>query len=56
MSDNIRPVQETMESSPGQRQQYAAPSLKVFGPVGALTQAGTMGDPESGMAAMKAMV
>ena len=41
MSDNTRQAQDTMESSPAHRQQYAAPSLKVFGPVGALTQAGT---------------
>jgi len=27
---------------------YSSPKLKVFGPVGALTQAGTSGKPEMG--------
>ena len=47
MSDNTRPAQGTMASSPGQRQPYAAPSLRVFGPVGALTQSGSGVDSEN---------
>jgi hypothetical protein len=47
MSDNIRPAQGTKESSRAHRQQYAAPSLKVFGPVGALTQSGSLGQTEN---------
>jgi hypothetical protein len=42
-------------SSYGHRDPYEVPRLKVFGPVGGLTQSGTQGSGESGnMGAMKA--
>ena len=47
MSDNTGSVEGKKASSPGQRQPYAAPSLKVFGPVGALTQSGSGVDSEN---------
>jgi len=37
------------------RSAYIAPKLKVFGPVGSLTQAGSMGGPETSPQSMQTM-
>ena len=40
---------ESVNSDTAERKAYAAPELKVFGPVGALTQSGTGASPEDVM-------
>ena len=44
---DVKNAAKQREAQPANRDEYAAPKLKVFGAVGALTQAGTLGTAES---------
>jgi len=46
---NLKQKTEQQNPQPTGRAAYSTPMLKVFGPVGALTQAGTGGTGEMGM-------